>query len=119
MVLTVPAHPILFGELDEMARHRRRYRRGELLEKLEDAGFSIRVLTHFMASLVPPLLAMRVVRRLLPVRARRRRDGQVGEFRVVPGVNALLRSVLALERRFLRVGTLPFGSSLIAVAVRE
>ena len=49
---------------------------------------------------------------------RRRRERQDLEFRVVPGVNGLLRAVLGLERAFLRVASLPFGSSIIAIATR-
>jgi SAM-dependent methyltransferase len=118
LVLTVPAHPFLFDDRDELAHHRRRYRRGELRRKLGEAGFEIRVLTHFMAALVPPLLLGRVITGLLPRSIRRRRERQALEFRVVPGVNGLLRAVLGLERAFLRVAPLPFGSSLIAIATR-
>ena len=118
VVLTVPAHPCLFDDRDELAHHRRRYRRGELREKLEEAGFSVRVLSHFMAPLVPPLLAMRAVSRLLPRSHRRSRDRQELEFRVAPFVNGLGGVLLAVERRVLRLTSLPFGSSIIAVAAR-
>jgi SAM-dependent methyltransferase len=118
VVLTVPAHPFLFDERDELAHHRRRYRRGELRRKLEEAGFGVRLLTHFMAPLVPPLLAMRALRRLLPASFRRNRASHDLEFRVVPVFNGLMRAVLAVERRSLRAVPLPFGSSIIGVAVR-
>jgi SAM-dependent methyltransferase len=118
LVLTVPAHPFLFDERDEMAHHRRRYRRGELREKLEEAGLEVKVLTHFMAPLVPALLALRALGGLLPRPAEARRQRQAREYQVVPVLNGLLRAVLAFERRLLRVTSLPFGSSLIAVAAR-
>jgi SAM-dependent methyltransferase len=118
VVLTVPAHPVLFDERDELACHRRRYRRGELRAKLEEAGFEVRLLTHFMAPLVPPLLAMRALTRILPPSGQQSRERQDLEFRVVPVVNDVLRALLALERRLLRVGSLPFGTSIIAVAAR-
>jgi SAM-dependent methyltransferase len=118
VALTVPAHPTLFDERDELACHRRRYRRRELEEKLEGAGFSVRLLTHFMAPLVPLLLGMRLLARVLP---RSRQEGgqrQDLEFRVVPGVNAVLRLILAAERHLLHAVSLPFGSSIVAVAAR-
>jgi SAM-dependent methyltransferase len=118
LVLTVPAHPFLFDDRDELAQHRRRYRRRDLREKLEGAGFDVGVLTHFMASLVPPLLAGRGLTLALPPSLRRRRERHDLEFRVVPVLNGLLRGVLALERAFLRVGSLPFGSSILAIAQR-
>lgn len=118
VALTVPAHPALFGKRDELAHHRRRYRRGELREKLEEAGFRVRVLSHFMAPLVPPLLAMQALSRLRP-RSGRRRGTQDLEYRVLPLFNGMMRGLLVLERWILGLVTLPVGSSIIAVAVRE
>jgi 2-polyprenyl-3-methyl-5-hydroxy-6-metoxy-1,4-benzoquinol methylase len=119
LVLTVPAHPFLFDERDELACHRRRYRRAELREKLEGAGFAVRRLTHFGASLVAPLVALHALTRLVPESRRRSRERQALEFRLVPVVNDVLGAALALERRVLRVSSLPFGSSIIAVAARR
>jgi SAM-dependent methyltransferase len=116
LCLTVPAHPFLFGEMDRRARHRRRYRRGELRGKLEAAGFQVRRVSHFMASLVPPLVLMR----LGPGsgRATHGDPGGEAELRVVPGLNALLQGLLAVEAALGSVVELPFGSSLLAIAVR-
>jgi SAM-dependent methyltransferase len=116
LVLTVPAHPFLFDEMDELAHHRRRYRGSELGLKLRAAGFEVRRLTHFMAPLVPLVAVRWLVRAASRGRgsARRRRI----ELRVVPGLNRLMRAVLALERPLVRAGRLPFGSSLIAIAAR-
>jgi SAM-dependent methyltransferase len=117
LVLTVPAHPFLFGGIDELAHHRRRYRRRELRQKLVAAGFQVRLLTHFMA----PLLPLLVARRWLGERLLRRRRAALRmgpEFAVVPGINGILRGVLGLERRWIRAFPVPFGSSIISVAVR-
>jgi SAM-dependent methyltransferase len=117
LVLTVPAHPFLFDEMDEIAHHRRRYRRSELERKLLGAGFRVKRLTHFMAPLVLPLVVLRGVGRLVG-----RRHGPLerrqAEFRVVPVMNEALRAVLALERAVVRVASLPFGSSILALAER-
>jgi SAM-dependent methyltransferase len=116
VVLTVPAHPFLYDEMDEIAHHRRRYRRAELGHKLRDAGFEVRRLAHFMAPLVP-LVVLRWARRLLS-----RGDGALDrrrlELSVIPGFNQVMGAVLALERPIVRLGGMPFGSSLIAVAAR-
>jgi len=87
--------------------------------KLARAGFEVRVLTHFMAPLVPALMVLRALGRLWPrVRhdpARRR----AAELRVVPGFNELMRAPMWLERRWLAAGLdLPLGLSLLAVASR-
>jgi 2-polyprenyl-3-methyl-5-hydroxy-6-metoxy-1,4-benzoquinol methylase len=117
VALTVPAHPFLFDEMDELAHHRRRYKRAELGEKLRAAGFEVKVLTHFMSPLVPPLLLARLLGRLFfgRKRARERRDA---ELRVSPALNAMLGPVLSVERAVLRHVSLPFGSSILALAAR-
>ena len=116
LVLTVPAHPFLFDEMDEIALHRRRYSRSDLGRKLRVAGFEIRSLTHFMAPLVP-LAPLRWLVGALPGRgsAMKRRQAELA---VTPVLNGVMRAVLRLERPLVRAGVLPFGSSLIAVAAR-
>jgi SAM-dependent methyltransferase len=118
LVLTVPAHPFLFDEADRLAQHRRRYRVLELREALEAAGFEVVHLTHIMALLVPSLIAARLLgRALAPLvgSAAQRRDA---ELRVIPLLNPIFRTALRLERWWLRRGTLPFGTSLLAIARR-
>jgi SAM-dependent methyltransferase len=119
LALTVPAHPFLFDEMDELAHHRRRYRRADLQGKLEAAGFEVRALTHFMAPLVPALMVARGLGRLLArarISAAARRSA---ELRVTPGLNGFMAATLAAERGLLRAGVrLPFGSSLLALARR-
>ena len=66
LFLTVPAHPFLFGEMDRLARHFRRYRRRELRARLEAAGLEALRVTHFMGALVPVLALTRGARRLRP-----------------------------------------------------
>ncbi len=113
VALTVPAYPRLFGPVDRMAGHRRRYGRAELEAKLRRAGFEVQVLTHFMAPLLPFLAASRWLGR--------RRSGPEqfqSELAVVRGLNELLLGALALERVLLGRVTIPFGPSLLAVGVR-
>jgi SAM-dependent methyltransferase len=116
LVLTVPAHPFLFDEMDEIAHHRRRYTRRELADKLRGAGFRVRHLAHFMAPLVPLVAlrwALRVIAGRRSVMARR-----AAELSVTPVLNGVMRALLRLERPLVRAGGLPFGTSLIAVAER-
>ena len=53
LLLVVPAHPFLFGSLDEVVGHERRYRRQDVRRELSAAGFQIRTL-----QLVNPLGAL-------------------------------------------------------------
>lgn len=117
LALTVPAHPFLFDEMDVLAHHRRRYRLPDLRRKLEQAGFRVARITHFMSPLVAPLLLLRSLGRLF---ASRRSAGsrRALELRPLPGLNELLTLLLSAERLLLRFVSLPFGSSILAVAVR-
>jgi SAM-dependent methyltransferase len=117
LVLTVPAHPFLFDEMDEIAHHRRRYTRRELGAKLRGAGFTVRRLAHFMSPLVP-LVVVRWAARVLGGR-RTAHERREAELRVFPGLNGLMRAVLRLERPLVSAGGLPFGTSLVAVAERR
>jgi SAM-dependent methyltransferase len=119
LVVTVPAHPFLFDEADVLAFHRRRYRRRDLGHRLRRAGFEVRLLTHFMAPLVPMLLVSRPLGRLLRGRGRPVADQRKAELSVVPVLNGAMRAVLGLERKALRFVRPPFGTSLIAIAARR
>lgn len=117
LALTVPAHPWLFDEMDELACHRRRYTLEGLRSVLQAGGFDVRYLRYFMSSMVPFLPPVRAVGRLLggsQVAERRQ-----AELKVVPGLNGLMRGVLAAERALTRLTPLPFGTSLVAVARRR
>jgi SAM-dependent methyltransferase len=119
LVLTVPAHPFLFDEMDVLAHHRRRYRGGELRQKLQEAGFEVVRLTHFMACLVPLLVLARALGRILSAGRVSASDRRAVEFRVVPVLNQVMAAVLSVERAWLRRGfSFPFGSSLLALGRR-
>ncbi len=117
VALTVPAHPFLFDEMDVLACHRRRYDRAGLRARLEGAGFRIRLLSHFMAPLVPLLMASRIAGRCF-ARWRSPLQRRSVELRPIPLVNELLGLLISIERPALRRVALPFGSSLVAIAER-
>ncbi len=120
LVITVPAHPFLFDEMDVLAHHRRRYRLPERREKLERSGFEVRALFHFMAPLVPLLVLGRTLGKLSGRDKAKAAGRRAVELSVVPGVNGALALLLAVERQWLTRGwSLPFGSSILAVAVRR
>ena len=108
--------PFLFDEMDTLAHHRRRYRRPSCGQSCETPASRCGGSSHFMAPIVP-LVAVRWLVRAAS-RGRRSAERRRMELRVVPGLNGLMRAVLALERPLVRAGRLPFGSSLIAVAAR-
>jgi SAM-dependent methyltransferase len=126
LLLTVPAGRALWSYADEVAGHYRRYELGELVAKLNAAGFVVEYATPFMGPIHP---LMWLGRRLAGVRARLSGAGDspadrlrmaASELRIVPGLNALLTAALFAEAKLIaRRRTLPIGTSLIAIARRR
>jgi SAM-dependent methyltransferase len=114
VLLTVPQHPWLWSAADEYGCHKRRYLRGELIEKVEEAGFRIRGVTSFVLLLLPLMFL-----------ARMRQRGSVADFdpnaelRIAPRLNQILERVLHVEQFAIRKGvSLPAGGSLLLAAAK-
>lgn len=118
LFMAVPAFPMLWGSVDDVGHHYRRYRRRELVEKVEAAGFSVRLVHFFNSILLPPIAAVRFLYRALPTRPSA--GGELrSDFDVVKSgpLNSLLAWTLSLEARL--VGwRIPFGVSLLCIATR-
>jgi len=109
LVANEPAGPWLWSYHDEAVHGRRRYGRGQLRDQVAAAGFEVERATYRNA-VVLPLVVVR--RKLLPPP----RGGSDVHLRS-PVVEAALRLAAAAERTWLRrVGSLPFGSSVLVCA---
>jgi SAM-dependent methyltransferase len=100
LALLVPAHRVLYGELDRAVGHFRRYEKRELADKLKKTGFAVREMKFFsLLAALPWLINGRLLKRdYIPA-------GQANlANRLVP--------LLKLERL---IGP-PCGLSLIAIA---
>jgi len=105
LIVTVPAHPFLFGPYDEAAKHFRRYTKAELRQKLADAGFEILWLSYWNMALFPIAALVRLVG-----------SESGGSLTPSAAVDRLLGWVLACEALLLRLVALPMGLSLVCVA---
>lgn len=115
-IVTVPQYPWLWSTLDELVHHKRRYRKMELLAKLDRAGFEVIYLTSFIALLLPAMVASRIFARFQPRSADAAADLAS---RVAPPVliNTVCDWVMRMEETVLQWGvTLPVGGSLLVVA---
>lgn len=112
LVLTVPQHPWLWSAQDEHAHHVRRYTRGELVEKVKDAGFEVLKVTSFVTGLLPVMMLSRM----------RKPDPDVApdpfrEFQIPGWLDRLLYAVMSVDVALVKLGiTLPLGGSLLLVA---
>lgn len=103
LVLIVPAHPILYGQIDRSINHFRRYGRRDIVEKLTAAGFSVEHVRHVNALGVPGWYINSVLLKRSSV----------------PGVQAKINDLLTPFVRFEQRFNLPIGISLLVVAKRE
>jgi len=109
LLLSVPALPALWSELDEAAGHRCRYTRGSLAEELSGGGWELVDWTHYQAALLPLVWLVRRSPWARGRRLERRPPGLLGQ---------TLGAVNELEVRVLGGLRLPWGSSLLALARR-
>lgn len=114
LVVTVPAHPWMFGGHDAYLHHLRRYTRRELAQHLEDGRFVVEQLTPINAALFPAAVAARGLELGRGLVGPRRPPAARGMTEPPRLLNELLARVFGAERRVLRV--LPTGLSLLAVA---
>lgn len=115
VAITVPQHPWLWSSADDLACHVRRYRVGELRDKMLRAGFRVEFATSFVSLLLPAMLASRLRRR------RPARQGSSGsEFNLAPWLNRLFEQLMNFERYLIRKGLrFGLGGSLLLIATKE
>lgn len=117
LLVNVAAMPSLRGEHSELTYEVRRYTRGSLVAALDRAGFATERATYTNAATLPIVGAVRALQRRGVLRSGtgRARDLQTP----AAPINAALSAALAVEAAALRVVDLPFGSSLLALAVKR
>ncbi len=112
ILVTVPAHPVLWGAHDRRLHHIRRYRRSQLKRICASTGCELRFFTAFNTILAPIAVTMRLLERIAPI-------SFGNQERMPPGpVNRLLGWLFALEGLMLRAMPLPFGVSYAAILQR-
>ena len=113
LVVLVPAHPILFGPRDRQNGHFRRYRRKELVTKLEAVGFKIQSLRSWNAiGWLPYFVSQRILRREVGADLRRDSKKNILEY-------CFIKTLHAWFRKFENNVSLGFGLSIICVATRK
>lgn len=110
LVLRVPANKWLNLRHDKHVHTRERYEKGELVEKLERAGFKIEKIS-FVNFVLLPLAAIRY----LFERLNKDKEISSGVERVHSFLNAVLTFILSLEARLITKLNFPFGLGLVAV----
>lgn len=112
IVITVPQHMFLWGHMDTLSCHKRRYNREELIRKVEQAGFRVKYISSFVSFLLPLLWLSRLIKRSS--------TNIMEELRIGKATNFLLSLIMLLEFGILKYGqiSLPVGGSLLLVAIK-
>jgi SAM-dependent methyltransferase len=113
-VVNVAAIDALRGDHSILSREVRRYRREDLRNRLQAAGFQVERITYTNAVLFVPLLIARTLQR----RRGLRREGEAQREITVPPapLNGLMSAVMWGESAWLRRFDEPIGSSLLCLA---
>lgn len=120
LILTVPAYPGLWSEFDVWNGHFQRFTRESMRVLLSESGFSVSHSTYFFSPLLLPAYVQRVflpwVGRAAPKPVH---DVNVQESLAPESktLNGVLLLVHRLERAILRRVRVPFGTSILVVAV--
>ncbi|MDY0884065.1 class I SAM-dependent methyltransferase [Dongia soli] len=114
IILTVPQHPFLWSQSDEIACHKRRYRTKELREKAREAGFTILRDTSFVTMLLPILVLQRLTK------GRRKDYDTEAEFSLPRWLDHALEKPMTFDRQLIKLGIeLPAGGSRMIVAIKR
>jgi len=115
LIISVPAYKMLWGRLDDLARHYRRYRLKELREKINKEGFKIKKISYISCFLFPAISISRLTERLF------RNSSQSKSDLKMPGrvINSMLKKIFSYEANFIDKIAFPFGSSVVCVAQKR
>jgi SAM-dependent methyltransferase len=114
LAASVPAFMALWRSHDELYGHHRRYTRAELRRRLGAAGFAVERCDFIKCAYFLPLLVRAKLDRLRNGRA----AGGDDFFELPAWLNELLRQQIVWEHRLGVNRLLPFGVSLLAIAMR-
>ncbi len=109
VLFTVPAFRCLWGLQDQVARHKRRYRKGRFLEQIRAAGLEPVQQFYFNYLLFVPIWAARAV--LRAVKPKLDSENQLNS----PSLNWLLTRIFSLDVLTAPRLKPPFGVSILAL----
>lgn len=113
--VTVPAYQWAWSEFDRDQGHHRRYTRGRLCAALAAQDLVVERATYLFAGTLPLFAAERISRHWRHLGA----EAATKPPEVSPRQERLLMGLCRLDSRLLRHRDLPFGSSVLAIAIRQ
>ena len=117
LLVTVPAYMSLWGGEDVISHHRRRYRSGQLRERMIAADLEVQRLSYFNTLFFPAVAGIRLARRL-SANSDTRVDSD-SDVSVPNAVNEVLTRLFAAEAPLIERMNLPFGVSILGLATKR
>lgn len=114
IVLTVPSHQWLWSRDDTIAKHKRRYTKKELVNKLQKQGFEIISAKYFFMSIIPLLLLRSIINRDSKMEIVESEYSDA--ISINPIINAVLLLIVRLENKISKFLPNVFGGSLFIIA---
>ncbi len=114
LLVSVPACPFLYGDHDRLLHHYRRYNGRRLRAALEQGGYRVLHMNHFMFFLFPMAFLARMKDLALARWGRQRAGVELGD--LPPWLAAPFAASLRAEARLARRVRFPFGLWLFALA---
>ena len=111
---TVPAYAHLWSEHDVALMHFRRYQLQEMRQRFEAAGFRLEKLSHTMTALYPVV----ALQRRLNARKPPHDPPQAAMPLFSAPINAALTALMGAENALARRFNIPFGVSILCIAVK-
>lgn len=109
----VPAFMWLWGVQDDISNHRIRYTRKQIVERIEQAGYTVERATYANWTFFPPILAGRVLMRLTGLKPESENNINVS------ALNGIFGKLFSAERFWLKRFNFPIGVSIVVVAKKR
>ncbi len=115
VIITVPAFPWLWSNWDHILHHKRRYTKKTLQKVLAENKYKILTISYAHSFLVLPALIIRTIKTWFYTNG-----SYPSDFRIsVPFINRILQWISGIELLLITRGSVPFGTSLVAVVQKE
>jgi SAM-dependent methyltransferase len=112
-LIFVPAFMWLWGVQDDISNHRIRYTKKQIVERLQQAGYTIERASYANLTFFAPILAGRVFMKLTGIKPESENNINVS------ALNGIFGRLFGAERFWLRNFNFPFGVSIVVVARKD
>lgn len=109
----VPAFMWLWGVQDDISNHRIRYTKKQIVERIEEAGFTVERATYANFTFFAPILGGRTIMKITGIKPESENNITIS------GLNGIFGKLFSSERLWLKNFNFPFGVSIVIVAKKN